>query len=182
MTDLQLHVTAWLNTEGSGIAPELSGRVVVLHAFQMLCPGCVIHGLPQAQRIADTFPPDRVAVIGLHTVFEHHEVMTRQALDAFVHEYRWTFPIGIDDPSPSDHRPRTMVTYGMQGTPSLLLFDASGKLRVHEFGRPSDMAVGAQIAALQHSSDDALTADNVTADDAVCTLDGACGPADGATQ
>lgn len=32
----------------------------------MLCPGCVSHGLPQAQRILSTFGDD-VVVLGLHT-------------------------------------------------------------------------------------------------------------------
>ena len=39
----------------------------------MLCPGCVSHGIPQAKRIAETSSKDDVAVIGVQTVFEHHE-------------------------------------------------------------------------------------------------------------
>ncbi len=50
----------------------LAGKVIALHAFQMLCPGCVIHGLPQAANIHHAFDPADVAVIGLHSVFEHH--------------------------------------------------------------------------------------------------------------
>ena len=37
----------------------------MIEAFQMLCPGCVSHGLPQAQRIQHAFG-DAVAVLGLH--------------------------------------------------------------------------------------------------------------------
>jgi len=33
----------------------LLGRVVMLHAFQMLSPGCVSHGLPQASRVREMF-------------------------------------------------------------------------------------------------------------------------------
>ena len=36
----------------------------------MLCPACVSHGLPQAARLRETFAPEDLAVIGLHTVFE----------------------------------------------------------------------------------------------------------------
>lgn len=139
----------WLNCASPLALAGLRGKVIVLHAFQMLCPGCVQHGLPQAQRIHALFDSSEVAVVGLHTVFEHHEAMTEVALRAFVHEYRLTFPIGIDTPSPEgDPVPQTMRAYGLRGTPSLLLIDRAGRLRRHSFGAEEDMAVGAAIAAL----------------------------------
>lgn len=91
-----LDVMRWFNTPRPRALADLRGRVVVLHAFQMLYPGCVQGGLPQAQRISRLFPAEEVAVIGLHTVFEHHAAMTPVSLEAFIHEYRLTFPIGID--------------------------------------------------------------------------------------
>ena len=45
--------TEWLNTPEPLTLERLRGRVVLLHAFQMLCPGCVSRGIPQAQRVAD---------------------------------------------------------------------------------------------------------------------------------
>ncbi len=143
-----LHVTDWLNTAHPLTLEGLRGRVVVLHAFQMLCPGCVSTGLPQAQLIHETFSTDDVAVIGLHTVFEHHAAMTRVSLEAFMHEYRLSFPIGIDQAAPDGDIPLTMQAYGMRGTPSLVLIDAVGNIRLHEFGHVPDMAVGAAIAQL----------------------------------
>ncbi len=62
----------------------------------MLCPGCVAHGLPQVARIHRLVPTDSLAVIGMHTVFEHHEVMGPEALQVFIDEYRVPFPVGID--------------------------------------------------------------------------------------
>ena len=138
----------WFNTDRPLGPAELRGRVIALHAFQMLCPACVRHGLPQAQRIAGLFDPAQVAVIGLHTVFEHHAAMTRQALAAFIHEYRLTFPIGIDAPGETGPIPRTMAAYAMQGTPSLILIDRAGRLRKQSLGVEEDMRVGADIAAL----------------------------------
>jgi len=89
--------SGWLNSATPLDIPDFRGRVLVIEAFQMLCSGCVAQGLPQAQRIAQVFPNDQVAVVGLHTVFEHHAVQgTREALAAFAHEYRLSFPIGID--------------------------------------------------------------------------------------
>jgi hypothetical protein len=64
--------TTWFNTPEALDLERLRGRVVVLHAFQMLCPGCVAHGIPQAQRVAETFKGAPLTVVGLHTVFEHH--------------------------------------------------------------------------------------------------------------
>lgn len=126
----------------------LRGKVVALHAFQMLCPGCVQHGLPQSQRIHAQFDPSAVAVVGLHTVFEHHEAMKPVALRAFVHEYRIGFPVGVDAPGIGSPVPQTMQAYGLRGTPSLVLIDRAGRLRRRSFGAEEDMAVGAAIAAL----------------------------------
>ncbi len=129
---------------------DLRGKVVVLHAFQMLCPACVHHGLPQAQRIQAAFDARDVAVIGLHTVFEHHAAMTPVSLQAFLHEYRISFPVGVDASSADaqDPIPMTMRAYAMQGTPSLLLIDRQGDLRRHTFGAEDDLTLGAAIATL----------------------------------
>jgi peroxiredoxin len=144
----ELDVSQWFNTDEPLTLGNLRGRVVVLHAFQMLCPGCVQAGTPQAQRIAALFAPDDVVVIGLHTVFEHHEAMTPVSLAAFIHEYRLGFPIGVDRPSDDGPVPRTMSRYGFRGTPSLVLIDRAGCVRHHAFGVEQDMKVGADIARL----------------------------------
>jgi peroxiredoxin len=140
----------WFNSDEPLSLVGLRGRVVLLHAFQMLCPGCVHHGLPQAQRVHAAFAAAGVAVIGLHTVFEHHAAMTPVSLQAFLHEYRVRFPVGVDTPStdPRDPIPLTMRAYGMQGTPTLALIDRQGHLRQHAFGTVEDLVLGAAIAAL----------------------------------
>jgi hypothetical protein len=146
----RMEVTQWFNApEGFGPG-ALGGKVVALEAFQMLCPGCVSHGLPQAQAIRRVFPEGEVAVIGLHSVFEHHAAMTPVALRAFLHEYRITFPVAVDRPADPGPLPRTMETFGLQGTPSLLLFDRAGALRAHHFGQVHDLVIGAEIATLLH--------------------------------
>jgi thiol-disulfide isomerase/thioredoxin len=150
----ELTVSRWFNTKAPLTLAGLKGRVVVLHAFQMLCPGCVSHGLPQAKKLAERFDAREVAVIGLHTVFEHHAVMTPEALDVFISEYRWPFPIGVDTPD-GDQMPKTMAAYQMQGTPTLLLFDRQGRLRRHYLGQVDDMRLGAEIMALAIEEADA---------------------------
>ncbi|PTR05074.1 peroxiredoxin [Nitrosospira sp. Nsp5] len=149
----ELQTSGWLNTTRPPTLASLRGKVVVLHTFQIFCPGCVQVGIPQAQRISQEFDSNRVAVIGLHTVFEHHAVMGRDALEVFVHEYRLRFPIGIDkydgelDGEPKGV-PLTMRAYQMQGTPTLILIDKSGRIRLHKFGHVSDLSVGFSIGAL----------------------------------
>ena len=145
----ELQTSGWLNTPQPLTLAALRGKVVVLHTFQIFCPGCVQMGIPQAQRIYQEFDPSRVAVIGLHTVFEHHPVMGPDALEVFVHEYRLRFPIGIDkyDGQPQGV-PLTMRAYQMQGTPTLILIDKNGYIRLHKFGHVSDLTVGFSIGAL----------------------------------
>ncbi len=140
------HVSRWFNTNGPLALADLRGKVAVLHAFQMLCPGCVLHGLPQAQRVQATFQEHDVTVIGLHTVFEHHAAMTPVALEAFLHEYQVTFPVGVDEAGTP--LPQTMAVYGMRGTPTLVLIDRLGRLRAHHFGQIDDLRLGAEIATL----------------------------------
>lgn len=141
--------TTWLNTEQPLSLDKLRGRVVLLHAFQMLCPGCVTHGIPQAQRAHDLFAGSRLTVVGLHTVFEHHEAMQLPSLRAFVHEYRIKFPIGVDAPSlDGSPTPQTMSAYRMRGTPTLVLIDAQGHLRKQVFGHFDDLALGSEIQIL----------------------------------
>lgn len=144
----ELDVVRWFNAREPLTLAGLRGKVVALHAFQMLCPGCVQSGLPQAQRIAAIFPPGEVAVLGLHTVFEHHEAMTPVSLAAFIHEYRIGFPVGVDRPGEDGPVPRTMAAFGMRGTPSLVLVDRRGMIRHHGLGAEDDMKVGAEIALL----------------------------------
>lgn len=126
----------------------LRGRVVVLHAFQMLCPGCVSTGLPQANRVQTLFAEKDVIVVGLHTVFEHHAVMGAEALEVFLHEYDLSFPVGIDQASAQSPIPLTMRAYGLQGTPSLIVLDRQGRIRLNNFGHIDDMRLGALLGSL----------------------------------
>lgn len=141
--------TTWFNTPEPLSLERLRGQVVVVHAFQMLCPGCVSRGIPQAQRVAELFKNAPLAVIGLHTVFEHHAAMGPESLRAFLHEYRVRFPVGVDAPgADGDPLPRTMRAYAMQGTPTTLLIDAEGRLRRQIFGVHDDLLLGAEIGTL----------------------------------
>jgi hypothetical protein len=165
----ELAVSRWFNTDRPLTLDSLRGEVVLLEAFQMLCPGCVAHGLPLAQRVQAVFGRD-VRVLGLHTVFEHHAAMSPVSLEAFLHEYGITFPVGVDEATPGDPVPVTMRRLALRGTPSTLLVDRAGRLRVHAFGQVDEMALGATIARL-------VDEDPPASDVAACNADGCALPA-----
>lgn len=140
----ELAVSQWFNTDTPISLAGLRGEVVVIEAFQMLCPGCVSHGIPQAQRIQQHYGRD-LRVLGLHTVFEHHAAMTPTSLEAFLYEYRIQFPVGVDEHLEGDDTPVTMRRYGLQGTPSLIMIDRVGRLRAQAFGQHEDLILGGLI-------------------------------------
>lgn len=144
----ELQVSQWFNQDQPLSLAQLRGKVVVLHAFQMLCPGCVSHGVPQAERLHKLFPRDKVQVIGLHTVFEHHAVMTPAALAVFLREYRISHPVAVDQVVAGQAIPATMQAYHMQGTPTLVVIDRDGRLATQQFGIVEDMRVGALVGQL----------------------------------
>lgn len=174
----EINASHWLNTDQSITLASLRGKVVMIEAFQMLCPGCVSHGLPQAQRVADAFGPNKVVVLGLHTVFEHHEAQgSEQALAAFLHEYQVTFPVAIDQQPKQGRLPQTMAAYAMQGTPTLILIDRLGRLRKQRFGQQDDLTLGAEIMALMaeqshidSTGSDASVPGDQRCDDSGCSI------------
>lgn len=150
----ELCVQTWLNTDNALSLGDLRGKVVALFVFQMLCPGCVQHSIPQASRVHSLFDRSDVAVIGLHSVFEHHAAMTEVSLKAFLQEFQVEFPVAIDMPSAREEGPipKTMRAYGMGGTPTLILIDRQGYLRKQKMGYEQDLAVGAELMALIRES------------------------------
>ena len=142
-------VAQWLNAEAGLSLSQLRGKVIVAGAFQMLCPGCVSELIPQLREVHSLFKGTDVSVLGLHTVFEHHDAMQPVSLKAFLHENRITFPVAVDQPQmPAMPIPKTMELYAMQGTPTLLLIDRAGNLRRQVFGHVRDMQLGAEVMAL----------------------------------
>lgn len=142
----EIVASQWFNSAPLSLK-ELKGKVVVLVAFQMLCPGSLRHSLPQAARIARAFSREEVEVIGLHMVFENHKDMTPSLLEPFLQSERIEIPVAVDQQNGSG-LPKTMEAYGMQGTPTLLIFDRQGRLRRHYLGAVDDVRLGAEIMAL----------------------------------
>lgn len=144
----ELTVELWFNSKEDLTLKRLLGRPVIIHAFQMLCPGCVAHGIPQTQKVHAIFAKTDLQVIGLHTVFEYHDAMTQVALEAFLQEYRIQFPVGVDKPDGQGGIPVTMAAYAMRGTPTTLLIDRSGNLIANLFGQIEDLVLGSMIQSM----------------------------------
>ncbi|MEQ1598681.1 MAG: TlpA disulfide reductase family protein [Methylotenera sp.] len=142
-------VSQWFNTSVAQRLEQFKGRVVVVGAFQMLCPGCVAQSIPQLKKLQELSHKLPLTVIGLHAVFEHHAAMQPHALEAFIHEYGLCFPVGVDaasdDGSPI---PKTMVAWQLRGTPSTLVFAPDGELCLHEFGHVDDLVLGTFVGQL----------------------------------
>lgn len=144
----EIRANQWFNTPSPITLASHRGKVVVIEAFQMLCPGCVSHGLPLAQGIHQTFDAVDVTVIGLHSVFEHHKAMTPTALEAFLFEYRIPFPVAVDQHDESGKLPLTMRAYAMRGTPTTVVVDPNGNIAGQFFGQVSELKIGALLGSL----------------------------------
>jgi peroxiredoxin len=144
-----LEVERWFNTDRPIALDALRGQIVVLHAFQMLCPGCVLNAIPQAKRLHELAGKlGGLTVLGLHTVFEHHSAMTPVSLEAFLHEYRIAFPVAVDRPSTRGPIPHTMAAYGLQGTPSTVIIDRHGRIVRKSLGTEDDLVLGLVLGNL----------------------------------
>lgn len=149
---LEWEVSEWFNHEG--LTPEdLQGKVVLIEVFQMLCPGCVNHSIPQAVKIHHKIDDSQLQVIGLHSVFEHHDVMTPQALKVFLNEFGVKFPVAVDKPREGQRIPSTMKKYRLEGTPSTILVDRRGRIRQVQFGQMDDFVLGLLIGSLLSEQD-----------------------------
>ena len=143
----KLDVTRWFNSPP--LEPEdLRGKVMLVEFFQMLCPGCVNHSLPQARRVHRMVKGDQLVVLGVHSVFEHHAVTGPDALEVFLHEFGITFPVAVDRTSETGVLPVTMKRWQLEGTPTTMLVDRQGRVRQTWLGQLDDLALGVWLGTL----------------------------------
>ena len=91
-----------------------------------------------------------------------------EALQAFVSEYRLSFPIAMDLPDDVGPIPKTMGKYSMQGTPTLIIIDRQGAIRLNHFG--SLLSEVASQALVEPTSTTALAGEGLTCDDDGCRI------------
>ncbi len=128
-------VSEWLNGDPGNLSDQ-KGKVVLLHFFQLWCPGCNDFSIPPFQRWEEKFGNrDDVTIVSIHTVFEGHDVQTPDQLRSFIQEKGIRHPVGIDAyPSPGSEIPITMDRFETGGTPHVAIVDKKGQLRFTHFG------------------------------------------------
>lgn len=182
---------------------SLIGEVVLIEVFQVNCPGCFAHALPEAARLHETYQTRGLTVLGIATAFEEFERNTAAnlqhlletgelqgaplqqldkagdldngrlpydipfsiatdrlventdkvddaAIDAFIlsqladfHSDNWSderrqiiHARAVAYLQSKTHKPQTFERYGLQGTPSSIVIDRSGIVRLVKLGVP----------------------------------------------
>ena len=128
-------VSEWINGDPGSVAQQ-KGRVLVLHFFQMWCPGCNEFTIPVMQRWQDMWGDrEDFMIVSIHTVFEGHEYQTPERLRKFLRRKGIWHPVGIDAYAKlQDEVPVTMQRYKTTGTPQVVLIDKEGLLVFSHFG------------------------------------------------
>ena len=72
-------VSEWVQGMPTNFDQE-SDHVVLLEVFQVNCPGCFMHAIPEAIQIYQKYSDEGVRVIGLATAFEDFELNTTENL------------------------------------------------------------------------------------------------------
>lgn len=109
----------WINTDAASLS-DLRGRFVLLDFWFIGCGPC-IEEITTLKLIHDTFPPDKFAIIGMHT-----NSQKPQAVAAYLGEKGIEYPVVVDDA-----RGAIVESYaalGLTSFPSYILIDPNGKI------------------------------------------------------
>ncbi len=143
----EISASRWLNAPGKLSLKDYRGKVIVVAAFQILCPGSLKYLLPQATRLRAAFTEAEVAVLGLHMAFENFDRQSLAEVEKFLEHSGIQIPVAYDRPN-GEGLPQTMKDYELQGTPAILIFDRQGRLRRHYLGAVDDLRIGAEVMGM----------------------------------
>ena len=147
-------VSEWINTDEPLSVKSLRGKVVLIHFFQLWCPGCNRFSKPLFRDWQERFGErEDVAILGIHTVFEGHYSQTPGRLHRYLRTNGITYPVGVDAyANPEDDVPITMRRYRTGGTPTATILDRQGNIRFQQLGSFRPEPVEALIEALLEES------------------------------
>ena len=74
-----LGVSEWIQGTPTNIDQE-KDKIVVVEVFQVNCPGCFMHAIPEAIDIYNKYKDDGVRVLGIATAFEDFDLNTLKNL------------------------------------------------------------------------------------------------------
>lgn len=118
-------IERWLNSEPLTMA-ALRGRVVMVDFWTFACINCQ-RTLPHVNRWAETYTPQGLTVVGVHTPefpFERSADNVTAAMKR----------LGVRHPVAQDNRYATWKAYANQYWPATYLIDAKGRIRYKHFG------------------------------------------------
>ena len=79
----ELVIDSWAQGQPVTLS-ELLGEVVLIEVFQLNCPGCFVHALPEVLAFDQQYRQSGLTVIGLATAFEDFDINTLNNLHAFL--------------------------------------------------------------------------------------------------
>lgn len=118
-------IERWLNSEPLTMA-ALRGRVVMVDFWTFACINCQ-RTLPHVNRWAETYTPQGLTIVGVHTPefpFERSADNVAAAMKR----------LGVRHPVAQDNRYATWKAYANQYWPATYLIDAKGRIRYKHFG------------------------------------------------
>jgi hypothetical protein len=80
---IDLEVEEWLGGPATNISNEL-GRPILIKVFQVNCPGCFSHGIPEVLEVRQKFIDTPLLVWGLATAFEDFHINTFENLQRLI--------------------------------------------------------------------------------------------------
>ncbi len=80
---IDLDIEEWLGGPPTNISNEL-GRPILIKVFQVNCPGCFTHGIPETLEVREKFIDSPLLVWGLATAFEDFHLNTFENLKKLV--------------------------------------------------------------------------------------------------
>ena len=131
---------AWLNTSEPLRLAQLKGHVVLLDFWTYCCINCM-HVLPDLRKLEERFAEQPFVVIGVHSAKFETEREARHIREAMErHDVR--HPVVVDSDFAIWRR------YDIQAWPSLVLIDATGRVRAKVAGEPDRELLGQAIEGL----------------------------------
>mgnify|MGYP003960955437 FL=1 len=80
---IDLEVEEWLGGPSTNISNEF-GRPILIKVFQVNCPGCFTHGIPEVLEVRQKFIDSPLLVWGLATAFEDFHLNTFENLQRLI--------------------------------------------------------------------------------------------------
>lgn len=118
-------IERWLNSPPLALS-QLRGKVVLVDFWTAACGNCIAT-LPQVAKWHETYGPQGLVVVGVHTPESSYEALP-ETVDKAVARWKIRYPVAQDN----DHA--TWKAYDNHYWPAVYLIDARGRIVLRHFG------------------------------------------------